>query len=68
VGHTHGGQLNIPFLSNFFLPVKYDKKYKKGIFKEDSKYLYVNRGVGESDLPIRFNSFPEITLIELKNN
>jgi predicted MPP superfamily phosphohydrolase len=66
VGHTHGGQVDIPFLVNFFLPVKYDKKHKKGIFKEDSKYLYVNRGVGESGLPIRFNSFPEVTLIELK--
>ncbi|MBI4653341.1 metallophosphoesterase [Candidatus Kuenenbacteria bacterium] len=66
VGHTHGGQINIPFLANLILPVKYDKKYKEGLFKEDSKYLYVNRGVGESGLPIRFNSFPEITLIELK--
>ncbi|MFH1837887.1 MAG: metallophosphoesterase [Candidatus Kuenenbacteria bacterium] len=66
VGHTHGGQIDIPFLVDFILPLKYDKKYKKGLFKENSKYLYVNRGVGESGLPIRFNSFPEITLIELR--
>jgi hypothetical protein len=64
-GHTHGGQVNIPFITNFFLPVKYGRKYKSGLFKEDSTYLYVNRGVGTTLLPFRFNAPPEITLIEL---
>jgi len=66
VGHTHGGQINIPFIINFFLPLKYDKKYKSGLFKENSTYLYVNRGIGTTVLPIRLNAPPEITLIELK--
>jgi len=66
VGHTHGGQINIPFITDLFSPVKYDKKYKSGLFKEDSTYLYVNRGIGTTFLPIRFNSFPEITIITLK--
>jgi len=65
-GHTHGGQVNIPFITNLFLPVKYDRKYKSGLFKEDSTYLYVNRGVGTTLLPFRFNAPPEITLIELE--
>jgi predicted MPP superfamily phosphohydrolase len=65
-GHTHGGQINIPFLIDFILPLEYDKQYKKGLFRENSTYLYVSRGVGNSGLPIRFNSFPEITLIEIK--
>lgn len=66
VGHTHGGQVNIPLLINLFLPLRYDKKYKRGLFEEDSTYLYVNRGIGTTYLPARFNSIPEITLIELK--
>lgn len=66
VGHTHGGQINIPFLVDFFLPLKHDKKYKSGLFKENSTYLYVNRGIGTTVLPLRFNSPPEITLIKLK--
>lgn len=67
VGHTHGGQVDIPFLVDLILPLKYDKKYKEGLFKENSEYLYVNRGIGPSFLPIRFNSFPEIALIEISN-
>jgi len=66
VGHTHGGQIDIPFLSNFALPLKYDKKYKKGFFKEGFTFLYVNRGIGETFCPIRINAFPEITLIQLE--
>jgi len=65
-GHTHAGQINTPFITNLFLPVKYDRKYKSGLFKEDSTYLYVNRGVGTTLLPFRFNAPPEITLIELE--
>lgn len=66
VGHAHGGQINIPLLINLFLPLRYDKKYKSGLFKENSTYLSVNRGIGTTYLPIRFNSIPEITLIILK--
>jgi len=68
VGHTHGGQINIPFVSNLILPLKYDRKYKSGLFKENSTYLYINRGIGTTILPVRFNAFPEITLIKLKKN
>ena len=66
VGHTHGGQINIPFITNLFMPLKYDKKYKSGFFEENSTLLYVNRGIGTTFLPIRFNASPEITLIELQ--
>ncbi len=65
VGHTHGGQINIPILVDLILPLKYDKQYKKGFFKEDSISMHVSRGIGPSVLPLRFNSFPEITLIKL---
>lgn len=65
-GHTHGCQINLPILCRFILPVDYYSQYKKGLFQEDSTYLYVNRGVGETFLPLRFNSFSEIALIELK--
>jgi uncharacterized protein len=64
-GHTHGGQVNIPILSNQFLPLNRDRQYKKGLFEENNKYLYVNRGLGTTFLPIRLNSFPEITIFTL---
>lgn len=67
VGHTHGGQVNIPVLGGLIQPLsKYGRQYTKGLFKIDSTYLYVNRGIGTSFFPVRFDSPPEITLIELK--
>lgn len=65
-GHTHGGQVKIPYLRAFWSPTKDHGKYISGLFKINNFYLYVNRGIGTSSLPIRFNSDPEITLIELK--
>lgn len=65
VGHTHAGQINIPILRDFIMPLKYDKKYYRGLFQENSTYLYVSRGIGCTFLPIRFNSFPEVVLIKL---
>ncbi len=66
-GHTHGGQVNIPVIGKFIQPLsEYGRKYTEGLFKIDSTYLYVNRGIGTSFFPIRFNCPPEITLIELK--
>jgi len=64
-GHTHGGQIDIPPLTKFILPLAYDKQYKKGLFVKERLFMYVNRGIGETFLPIRFNSFPEITIIKL---
>ena len=67
-GHTHGGQIDIPPLTKIILPLAYDKQYKKGLFHKDKLFMYVNRGIGETFLPVRLNSFPEITVIKLGNN
>ena len=67
-GHTHGGQINLPFISNLILPLKYDRKYKSGFFGEDYKWLYVNKGIGWTFLPFRFNAKPEIAVIKFKND
>lgn len=65
-GHTHGGQVNIPLLTRLILPLRYGKKYKEGLFKEENTYMYVSRGVGTTILPIRFNAPPEVSLINIK--
>ncbi|MCD5396281.1 MAG: metallophosphoesterase [Candidatus Pacebacteria bacterium] len=67
-GHTHGGQINLPFISNLILPLKYDKKYKRGLFGKNYKYLYVNKGIGWTFIPFRFRATPEIVIIKLKND
>lgn len=66
-GHTHGGQVVIPLIGPLFVPLpsKY-RRYVAGLFEIQGTYLYVNRGIGTSILPIRFNCPPEITVIILR--
>ncbi len=63
-GHTHGGQVCIPFLPPFHLP-EYGRKYIEGLFRMGPTQLYVNRGIGAVGLPFRFRCPPEITVIAL---
>jgi uncharacterized protein len=64
-GHTHGGQVRLPFAPPFLLP-EMGRKYVHGLFRlKDGMQLYVNRGIGTVNLPFRFRCPPEITVITL---
>ena len=64
-GHTHGGQVKLPFFRPPVLPVK-NKNYSSGkIELNDGRTLYINRALGHT-YQIRFNVRPEITLFKLK--
>jgi len=65
-GHTHGGQLNLPGLTSFLLRSVLREPYDRGLFRVGAVQLYVNRGVGNSGVPIRINSDPEVTLATLR--
>jgi predicted MPP superfamily phosphohydrolase len=65
-GHTHGGQVRLPFLPAFHLPAG-GKKYVEGLFRLGRLQLYVNRGIGAVGLPFRLNCPPEITLFTLQS-
>lgn len=63
-GHTHGGQVYIPFLTKTILPVPDKiKKFSSGLYNVGKTQIYVNRGLGTSTLPLRFMVPPEITII-----
>ena len=65
-GHTHGGQVKLPFLG---APVRYatnDLKYARGLFRRGSTQLYVSSGTGVIGLPVRFGVRPEIAVLRLK--
>ncbi|WP_159881879.1 metallophosphoesterase [Paenibacillus puerhi] len=66
-GHTHGGQVRIPFYGHVVVP-KFGQKYIIGHYKIGSRnfQLYVNRGIGVSQHPVRFNCRPELTVFTLK--
>lgn len=66
-GHTHGGQIRIPFIDRpIFTASGYGDKYTKGFIEENGKKMFVTRGIGVSILPLRFNCPPEINLIEFE--
>jgi uncharacterized protein len=65
-GHTHGGQVRLPFLPPLLLP-KMGTRYVEGHFRlGDGMQLYVNRGIGAVNLPFRFRCPPEISVITLQ--
>ena len=63
-GHSHGGQIRLPFLGPLILPPM-GEKYPEGLYRLRHLQLYVNRGIGTVGLPFRLNCPPEITLITL---
>jgi uncharacterized protein len=63
-GHTHCGQVRIPFLYKFALPV-IDAYYDKGWYDDDGDKLFITCGVGEVDLPIRLFNPPTIDVITM---
>lgn len=71
-GHTHGSQIRIPFISKWFYTNILDKEqvhYAGWIddYGKKGNNLYVNPGVGFSNIPIRINCPPEITVFTLSN-
>jgi uncharacterized protein len=64
-GHSHGGQVRVPFVTPTYLP-ELGRKYVWGIFQIRELTLYTNAGIGTVQLPIRFNCPPEITYLTLK--
>ncbi|MGV3464803.1 MAG: metallophosphoesterase [Heyndrickxia sp.] len=65
-GHSHGGQIRVPFVGALFTPDG-AKKYIEGLIpvKNSNIKLYVNRGIGTTALPFRFHCRPELTVITL---
>jgi len=64
-GHTHGGQVRLPFLPPPILP-RYSGRFVSGLYHVGpGTPLYVTRGLGTSVFPVRFFCRPEITLLRL---
>jgi predicted MPP superfamily phosphohydrolase len=63
-GHSHGGQVRMPFAGPLILP-PLGKKYVEGLFHLGHTQLYVNRGIGTVGMPFRLDCPAEITEITL---
>ena len=63
-GHSHGGQVNIPYLKDKILPAL-GSKYIYGEYKNNNSLLYVNPGLGTTKINARLFAKPEITFFNI---
>lgn len=62
-GHTHGGQVNLPWINNKFVLIQ-NRNLKQGMVYVDNKWVYINRGIG-SVMPFRWFAPPELLCLTL---
>jgi hypothetical protein len=65
VGHTHGGQIGIPYLISRSNAAN-KSSFMSGLFDAGKTKMYVNRGIGTTRIPVRFLNRPEITVFEFR--
>ncbi len=65
-GHTHAGQVRIPWVGPVIRNSACPRSYSHGYWKHKGMQGYTSAGIGCSMLPVRFNCPPEIVLIELR--
>lgn len=71
-GHTHGGQIGLPWIAQQILPPG-SGDFVSGVYSldevaPDSFRLYVSSGIGTTRLPLRLLAPPEIVCIDLTKN
>jgi predicted MPP superfamily phosphohydrolase len=65
-GHTHGMQFGIDLFGFKWSPIKYVYKQWLGLYQNEGRFLYVNRGFGFIGLKGRIGMWPEVAVITLK--
>ena len=64
-GHTHGGQVRLPFVGALVNPARNDDLYEQGLRRRPWTQVYTSRGVGTVHLQLRFLCRPEVAILEL---
>ncbi len=65
-GHTHNGQINLPFMKNILIPSD-SKKYNKTMYTKNNTEIFISPGVGTTNIRARLFNRPTINLYRLKN-
>jgi predicted MPP superfamily phosphohydrolase len=67
-GHTHGGQVAIPWLTDTMFRLTRDERYVDGYYRTPVGPLFVTPGVGVTGVPLRLNCPPTIDVLELRRD
>jgi len=70
-GHTHGGQIRLPWVGALISSSRAGTKFARGLFQQNGRSIFVSQGVGSESygLPrMRFLCPPEVALIELSRS
>ena len=65
-GHTHAGQIALPYLRRPFIPSRYGERFVRGHVVEGGRHLVVSAGLGTSGIPARLLAPPELLVLELR--
>jgi predicted MPP superfamily phosphohydrolase len=65
-GHTHGGQVALPFFPKLLGLGKLAHRFHLGLYREGNSSLYVHPGLGTTGPPIRVGVAPEIAILTLR--
>jgi predicted MPP superfamily phosphohydrolase len=65
-GHTHGGQVAVPFIPKRINASKIAHNYSLGFYEKDGSTLYVHPGLGTTGPPIRLGVAPAVVMLTLR--
>jgi uncharacterized protein len=65
-GHTHGGQMRVPFFGPLFRPPG-SGEYDRGWYSRGNAWMHVSSGVGTSILRLRFACRPQLAIIDVNS-
>jgi predicted MPP superfamily phosphohydrolase len=64
-GHTHGGQVQMPFVGPLVAASKRSGQYYGGHYFDNGHHLFITTGIGTSLFPMRFRVPPEIVILTI---
>jgi hypothetical protein len=65
-GHTHGGQIGVPFLYRWANLASFSYPYSIGFYRKETSVIYVHPGLGTTGPPMRLGLAPEVTILILR--
>ena len=65
-GHTHGGQIALPFLYRWVSLARIAHRFNVGLYRKGDSWLYVHPGLGTTGPPMRLGVAPAVVILTLR--